>query len=286
MNQRDRILERVSDVPALPISAVKVIATLQNAAADLSEISRVIQCDPGLTAGLLRLANSALFGSRRDITSLDNAIAWLGTRRILDLVVGSTIKPMATKQIRGYDLAAGELWRHSVAVACGSEELAKVLDMRVPGSAFAAGLLIDIGKSILGIELQIDGAEIQSRAFDRQLSFEQAEREVLGTDHAEVGAALLDHWDLPEEIISVVRWHHEPQFCPRRYRGVMNLVHASDLICTISGMGTGIDGLNYTACESVMQTLDLQPQHIERALSRIAGRMELLEDVLNDETGS
>lgn len=285
MNHREQILARVQSVPALPVAAIKVIGVLQNPHADICEISRVINHDPGLAANTLRLANSVMFSGQRRIETIDVAVTRLGVRRILDLVVGSAVKPFASTPIRGYDLPAGTLWLHSVAVACGTEELAKLLKRDIPSCAFTAGLLIDVGKSVLGCELEVDGGAIRREAFEQCVSFEEAERHVLGIDHAEVGAALLEHWGLPEVLVAVVRWHHEPQHCSSPYQAVVDLVHASDQICTLSGIGAGIDGSNYRPCEASMARLGINVHIIEAALCRIVERLDTLKDIMGQTTG-
>lgn len=286
MSRRTKILAEIATVPALPVAAVKAISVLQSPDADLYEMARVINHDPGLAANVLKLANSALFGARRETTTVNDAVARLGTRRILDLVVGSAVGPFQSKPIRGYDLPPGELWRHSVAVACGTEELASVLGLRPPESAFTAGLLIDIGKHVLGTHLEIDRQTIRQEALQRDVPFEQAELHVLGIDHAEVGACLLEHWNLPSPLVSVVRWHHDPEQCPPEHQPTAKLVHASDQICTLCAIGTGIDGCNYRPCESVLTDLQLSENVVEDARRRIVERLDTLGAIMGHAAGS
>ena len=281
MSQRDAILARLHEVEALPVAAMKAISLLQNPASDLSEIARLIGHDPALAAGVLRLANSAMFGGRSRIETIDAAIARLGTRATLNLVLGSAVGPMEARPVRGYDLPAGALWRHNVAVAIGTQALADILKINAPDYAFTAGLLVDIGKQVLGQFLEIDGAAIAAEAFGRHVSFEQAELRVLGIDHAEIGAALLTNWGLPESIVQVVRWHHEPTRCPAEFRTVAELVHASDQICTLAGIGGGLDGSNYQPCAAALDHLNLTTATIERAMMRIADRLAQVNDLFD-----
>lgn len=285
MSRRDDILAQVARIPALPVAAVKAIGVLQNPRAELCEIARVINHDPGLAASALRLANSAMFGGQRKIETIDAAVMRLGVRRMLDLVVGSAVKPHQTAPVRGYDLAPGALWLHSVAVACGTEELAKLLKFDAPACAFTAGLLIDVGKSVLGAHLEVDGLAIRKDAFEQHVPFEQAERHVLGVDHAEIGAALLGRWGLPPALVAAARWHHEPADCPPEHQALVDLVHASDQICTLSGIGGGSDGANYRPCEETMARLRVDIHVIESALCRIVERLGTLTDLMGNAAG-
>jgi len=280
LNQRDNILAQVLTVPSLPVAAVKVISVLQKPHAELCEIARVINHDPGLATNALRLANSAMYGGQRKIDTIDMAVARLGVRRMLDLVVSSVVKPFAMTPVQGYDLPPGMLWLHSVAVACGAEELGKLLKIDVPSCAFTCGLLIDVGKNVLSTYLEVDGQAIRHEAFEQHVSFEQAERHVLGIDHAEVGAALLKHWGLPDALVAAARWHHEPSNCPPEHQALIDLVHASDQICTLSGIGTGSDGSNYKPCEATMARLKIDVHVIEATMCRIVERLDALEDIL------
>jgi putative nucleotidyltransferase with HDIG domain len=284
VSRRDEILARIQTVEALPVAAVKAVTLLQNPETDLCEIARLISHDPALAAGVLRLANSAAFGGRARIDSVEAAIARLGTRRTLNLVISSAVGPLEARPVRGYDLPAGELWRHNVAVALGTQALARLLKISAPESAFTAGLLVDIGKQVLGRFLEIDGGAIRDEAFERRVSFEQAEQNVLGIDHAEVGAALLANWGLPEGIVQVVRWHHDPRQCPAQYQSIAELVHAADQVCTQAGIGGGLDGSNYRPCETALDHLKLTTDTIERATCEIVERLAEMSDLFDHAT--
>ncbi len=162
---------------------------------------------------------------------------------------------------------------HLVAVAIGAEQLAKELHFTAPQYTFTAGLLHDIGKVVLGTFIEVDAEPILQRAFEEQLSFERAERAVLGIDHAEVGAALLESWHLPEEIIAPVRWHHAPDDAAGDFL-VADLVHAADTLSIQCGLGVGIDGLNYRVSPSVMTRLHLKTAVAERVTCIMLSEMQ------------
>ena len=279
MSLRDEILEKVSTVPTLPIAAVKVIPLLQSSEADLSEIARVISHDPGLTAGILRLVNSSAYAANRPILDVHQAIARLGRRNILGLVTRQALGQRVVQPQKGYDLPLGSLWRHGVAVAYTCESLATLLKRSAAGHTFTAGLLVDVGKTILSESLEVDGEAIAEAAFERGMSFHAAERLVLGIDHAEVGAELLRHWGLPDELVAAVRWHHEPASAPR-YRESVDLVHAAEMICISAGIGMGIEGTQYAFDAAVMDRLKLDESIMEQTLTRTLDHLRQAEDIL------
>jgi HD-like signal output (HDOD) protein len=286
VNTRQAILDRVPAIEALPVVAMRVITTLQNPRAELSEIARLIRHDPALTAGLLRLANSAAMAGRHRIESVDAALARIGLRKTLHLVMSTVVAPIAARPVRGYDLPAGELWRHNVAAALGANVVYDLIRRPPHPAAFTAGLLLDIGKQILGEFMEVDGRAIQHEAFEQHVSFEQAERHVLGIDHAQVGAALLTHWGLPDSIVDVVRWHHEPASCPPDHREVAQVVHVADQVCTQAGIGGGADGCNYVPCAQTLEQLGITPEVVERATCRIVEQLQQLDDFMLDSAGA
>lgn len=282
--QRDAILAQVRSIPALPTAATRVIALLRDVDVDIAELLRAIEYDPGLTTNVLRLANSAYFAGPRMIGSLREAIVRLGMNRLFQLVVTTAITPFGRPEIKGYDLPAGKLLEHAMSVAVGSEELAAQLGVKAPDLTFTAALLHDLGKVVLGTFVDVDGPAIIELAYQRKLSFQEAEREVLGIDHAEVGAALLEQWSLPAAIVQVVRWHHEPE----RYEGdrlLCDLVHAADHLSLQSGIGVGIDGLNYHPSPQVFARLNIDETVSEKTICRMLSGLDELRGLLTPNNG-
>ncbi len=261
---RADVLRKLDEIPALPMAATAVLRLAEDPRTGIGEIMKAIEYDPGLTSDILRLANTAYFAGPRKIASLRDAGVLFGTQRIVELVLASSIFPITQKPLVGYDLPAGELTRHAMALAIGAECIAEMLDRPAPTHTFTSALLADIGKVILGTFLAVDAAPILSLALERNLSFEVAEREILGIDHAEAGAALLDQWNLPSGIIEVVRWHHNPEeLTGDRY--VVDLVNVAMHLTVGCGIGVGIDGLNYRPCQSSVDRLGLDQLQLEQA---------------------
>ncbi|HPO17062.1 MAG TPA: HDOD domain-containing protein [Candidatus Hydrogenedentes bacterium] len=273
MSQRKEILEKVAAIPALPVAAAQVIHLIYTQEAGVAEIMKAIEYDAGLTTDVLRLANSAYFAGPRTISTLRDAGVILGAARILQMVMASAIFPLASKPIQGYGLPAGQLIDHLVAVGIGSEQLAKELHFNAPQYTFTAGLLHDIGKVVLGTFIEVDAEPILQQAYEEKLSFEMAERAVLGIDHAEVGAVLLESWHLPREIVTPVRWHHQPDDAGENFL-VADLVHAADTLSLQCGLGVGIDGLNYHVSPSAVARLNLKTAVAERVTCVMLSEMQ------------
>ena len=280
MSTREEIISTIHSVPAMPTVAVKVSQMLQDSEIDVSEVVKVIEYDPGLSANVLRLANSAYFAGPKSIGSIKQAIIRLGMNKIQQLLVTSAVAPIAKQAVKGYDLSPGDLWEHSIATAIGAEELAAALKKEAPDYAFTAALLHDIGKVVLGTFVEIDAGPIMELAFKEGLSFESAEQKVLGIDHAEVGALLLQHWNLPNSVVDAVRWHQQPD----NHEGektIVDLVHVADALSMLGGLGTGSDGLHYRISETVVKRLGLTIHMAEAVVCKILPHIEELRSFLS-----
>jgi HD-like signal output (HDOD) protein len=275
VSQREEILAKIRDIPQMPAAVQQVMTLLQDEEADMGSISRIIELDPGLTANLLKAVNSSYFGGMRSISSVREAIVRLGANRVFHLAVSWGVAPHVRPAIRGYDLEAGELLRHSLAVALSSEGLAKCLMISPPPNIFTAGLLVNVGKIILGTFLAVNPEPILELAYEQGLSFEEAEERTLGIGHAEVGAVLLEHWGLPADIVAVVRYRLHPEQAGEGGL-VLDLVHVGDVLAKLSGIGLGADGMAYRLDDACAQRLKLNEDHIRNVLETLPGNVEEL----------
>jgi len=181
-------------------------------------------------------------------------------------VVTTCAGAVIDRGVPGYDLPAGELWRHSLAVSVAAKGLAAELKLPAADEIFTAGLLHDVGKLILGHFVQEDYPEIE-RALAQGMTFEAAEAAVLGIDHAEIGARVLAQWSLPENIVHAVRWHHAPE----KFGSVdimLDVVHVANMLCLMIGIGVGREGLLHEPSPIVTRRLGLGPLHLEKVASQ------------------
>ena len=283
MSRREEILARIRDVPSLPGASLEVIRVLQEPDVDIAALTKAIQFDPGLTSNLLKLANSAYFGCPRSVGSVKEAVVRIGLKNLTRLLLPLTVAQTARRPVRGYDLAAGALLDHSVAVAVSAQEIAAVKGMEFPREAFTAALLHDLGKIVLGTFVEVDAAAIHRAAFDEAVSFEKVERRLLGIDHAEAGAVLLQNWNCPERIVEVARWHHQPEGCPGN--PMVPLVHLADALSISQGIGAGADGLNYEVSSAVIESFELTAEALEAISCRVMGGLEEMRAVLGLKPG-
>lgn len=281
MSKREEILSRLPKIPPLPTSATQMLGLVGNPDTQIAEVQRVVEYDPGLVSNLLRLANSAYFGTGSPINSVREAVVRLGIKRVFHIAMTSAVAPMAQQAISGYDLPRNGLLRHSAATALAVEYLPKRLGMRVPDATYTAGLLHDLGKIVLGTYLEVSSAPIVLMAYREKLSFEVAEQRVLGTDHAEVGAALLSFWKLPPAVVEAVRWHHNPNAHPDANKIVVDLVHVGEHVARICGTSSSTDGMNYSVCNESLERLKVTPELLEMVAADVLGSIEEICAIFN-----
>jgi HD-like signal output (HDOD) protein len=278
MSRRQEIIDRALALPQLPASVHCVSALLQDENADMDAVVRAVEMDPGMTANILRMANSSYFGGVRNVGTVREAVVRLGVKRVMQLTLATGVAQHAKVPVKGYGLEPEAMLEHSIALGLAAELLGKELDLDVPAHAFTGGLLANIGKIVLGSFVEVDAGPIQDKAQQEGLTFEEAEAAVLGIDHAELGALLLEHWELPREIVQVVRWRYRPGQAPEP-SSALDLVHAGDMLVKMSGIALGLDGLQYSPSAEVLDRLGLTPEVQTAVMASIQDHLAEMRDL-------
>jgi putative nucleotidyltransferase with HDIG domain len=271
------IIAKVESFPSLSGATTKLLSLLDDPNAPVAEIEEILRMDPGLTANVLKLSNSAYFGFPSEIGSVHKAIVLLGAKRLMQLVMTSCVNSVMNKPVPGYGLSTGELWRHSIAVSVAAEGLIKELNVPEADEIFTAALLHDVGKLVLGEFVKDDIKKIE-KIVSKDVSFEAAEKIALGTDHAEIGAKILESCGLPAEIVSAVRWHHDPDAADETST-LIDIVHVANVLCLMIGIGVGREGLQYRPSPVVTKRLGIKSVHLEKVASHTMDWVSDLTDV-------
>ena len=274
----NQILAKVDSFPAMPGAGTQLLALLEEPDTTVSEIEEILRYDPGLTANILKLANSAYFGIPSKIGSLKQAVILLGLNRLIQLVVASCVSAVMDKAVDGYDLPAGDLWRHSVAVSIAAEVLVK--DKKKHGSkdVFTPALLHDVGKLVLGSFVREELKTIKGIAA-KGVPFVVTENMILGTDHAEVGALILARWNLPAEVVNTVRWHHDPDSSDASDLQ-MDVVYLANLLCQTSETSGEAGGDAVELTSTVIDRLGIQLDQFESISAKVARWVDELSGAL------
>lgn len=279
----DEIRKKIESYPAMPAMCRRLVESCGDPDVNFKQLADEIRYDPGITANILKMANSAYYGSSRKIESLQTALVRLGLKQITNMVVAQSVANRLIGHLKGYNLEPEELLKHSVWVAVAAEELANELQIKPPIMLFTAGLLHDLGKIILDDYIHARKERFMQRKDgngDEQVSFDVLEHEVLGMNHAEVGAALLENWQFPEDLVTAVRYHHAPVSEEHGYYPSAGMVHIADMLAYSVGIGIGVDGLKYYSNPEIIERLKLKPPIIEGVACRTLEKMEELNELL------
>jgi putative nucleotidyltransferase with HDIG domain len=225
MISREQFISRLKakSLPSLPLTVAALSEAVQDERCTLDRVLGILSKDPSLSATLLRLANSALYAGGATVLDLRTAVQRLGFDAVANLGTGAAV----IKTLRGgTHLDATRLWQHSVAVGLTAKGVCILAKRHGQAeTAFLTGLLHDIGKIALDTCFPDAYSEVLQKVAAGAF-FVDAEREVLGMDHAEAGALLAAEWSFPQAISEVIRDHHEPQ--PGDF--LANLIHLADFL--------------------------------------------------------
>jgi putative nucleotidyltransferase with HDIG domain len=267
----------VEAFPGMPTTAAKLLPLLDSPDSTASEIESILKYDPGLTANILKLTNSAYFGIPTRVSSVKQAIVLLGWKRLLQVVTTICVSPLMKKTVPGYDLPGGGLWRHSIAVSVAAEILVKALKIPDADEVFTAALLHDVGKLILGGFVKEDLKQIETMV-TKGITLDVAESMVLGTNHAEVGGKILDKWSFPSELVSAVQWHHDPESCEESCN-LSDIVHVANTMGLMTGFGKVEEGLSIEPFGPVADRLGFTLKDLETMAQQTAEGVKKLSDI-------
>lgn len=242
--QLETIVERADALPKLPATTLQLISVVNNPDSTLEQIVDIIRYDQTVTTELLRLCNSAYFGLARIITSIDDAVLYVGTAKLMQLVMAAHTQALMRPEQSGYGLLPGALWNHSIGVAIGARLIAQRLSAGDEGTLFTIGLLHDVGKVVLNENIGAEYGRIVRLVNEANVSFLEAERRLLGVTHPEVGELVARRWKLPDPIPACIRYHHEPSALSEPNR-LVDIVHLADAACLLMGVGGGDDSPMY-----------------------------------------
>jgi putative nucleotidyltransferase with HDIG domain len=274
------VLDKIDDIPTLPVIAAKLLKTVNNPDFSVKELAETINMDQAITTKLLRVSNSAFYAGNSEITSVDNAIMRLGVNQVRSIIIGvSVIKSFDS--FSQFDFNVENFWKHSLAVAFLNRIVAEILKVDVSEDIWVSGIIHDIGKLIYAVYMPTLMTRLLSEVEKEKISFLNAEDKLLKFNHTEVGRWLCEKWNIPKKIKQVVASHHNPpinEFIMGKTTFLVGITHISDNIIKLSKIGNSGD-FNSKLDSNIWNYLDKSKFDTKELLSRVKGMREEIDDI-------
>jgi len=280
MSRLDEILILIKGVQPFPKVAQRVLGMLEDPSVKAAQLAAVIRYDAAITANILKICNAAIFGLSRKVSSLEEALVVVGQKELKDIIItSSTAKYYRGRAGAGYELEQGDLWHHSVACAIVAKRLSRHVAGTKPEMAYTSALLHDIGKRFLSGFVASDIEQIVKKVDEEHCTFVEAEKEILGANHAELGGMILQNWKFDPEMVAAVQEHHD---IDALQKGPLTaLIALSNAIVVSLGIGGGADGLATKVQGEGLRKFGITSEALDSTMAELLFEMEKAQEVLS-----
>jgi putative nucleotidyltransferase with HDIG domain len=231
-----RITERIISLPTLPTVVSKLIQLVDNPKTSASSLANLIYKDQALTARILKLANSAYYGFPREISTVNMAIVVLGFNTVKEMTLSLSVFEAFkdAKNDSAFDIS--RFWQHSIGCGSAARMLSRRFAHQLTGEAFVAGLLHDIGKIILRQYMPQEFSSIMEMVASGKTNLDEAETDIVGATHSQIGAWLAEKWNLPRIIVGSIANHHAP-WNAQKDQVFVAMISVANYLCHLSHIG-------------------------------------------------
>jgi len=275
-----KILRSLVYLPPMPHIILKARDILSDPESSLKDLAKVIETDQAMVAKVLTLANSAYYGVSGMISSIPHASVLLGQRTLGQMITISASSALLNKKLRGYGVDPDEMWKHSLACAFAAKRIAESCNEGMVEDAFTAGLLHDAGKIIL--DPYVVKNKNKFKQFDSQqgLPIFEAEKSIIGFDHAEIMSRACRLWRFPEAQVIAIRYHHQPSCSEENKLACM--IHLADVLAKTAGYPAGPSGGLDPIAPGILELLKLRGQDLNDLANAVADDVQKIEAELQE----
>ena len=257
----EAVLSAIKSLPSIPKAVFEVTKLLNNPKTSTSQLAEVMSKDHGLTAKVLAIANSPLYGIKRKVSSIEFAILVLGFQEIKNIIMAlSFVETM--KAIPAHYFDPMEFWLHSLVVGTGAKGISQHLGFEFGSEAFVAGLFHDVGVLVIYNYFNPEFKQIIETASAENLNILEAEKKILGLSHQEIGKYLAEKWNLPLQLCDAIYYHHNPGGCSEN-KYFVSVIHLVDYMTQRLGVAQFYWDKDITLEPSILDILNF---HSEEAL--------------------
>lgn len=248
----------VKDLPTLPGVLQEVAVLVQDPNTSTDQISKAISKDQVLSAKVLKMVNSPIYGFPGRIGSIQHALVLLGFNVIKGIIISTSVFDVMNENMKG-------LWEHSLGCALASSAIARTIGCKDPEEYAVAGLLHDIGKVVAAVQLPESRVAIDELVREKDIAYRKAETEVLGFAHDRINLWLCNYWNLPPNLKEGLSYHHRPMSASL-YPRVAQVVHVGNFLARLFGVGSGGDDQISALDEGVLEALEITPELLYRIM--------------------
>ncbi len=266
----EQVCERALRLPCSPALLPQLISVISSPDSSADEVAQLIIVDPSLAAATLRLANSAFFGSGAKVTTVADAVLRLGQRELFRLASLALVSRW--ESVTGARGEPGDFCRHAFCTALAAEVLAESSGKIEPEAAYTAGLVCDLGKLAVAHACAPFFAALNARCSGGDCTWAQAEREILGYTHAEVGGRLLRSWNFPALLVSAAEFCEIPAQGPQDARALLAHLHGAKLVATSFGPGVPEEGFRFELDTNFLAEWGFTPEVLQESMTRLHDR--------------
>lgn len=236
------LIKKAGELNMMPQVARKVVDLVANESSTAGQLAELLEKDPNITARILKISNSAFYGLRREVKTVQQAIVILGFKSLRSMVVASSSKALHKR----FGITEQLMWDHSIGTAIGAKVISEGMPSAVGEVSFVGGLLHNVGKTVMNNESPKAYMEVMKKVYNDRMSSVRAELDVFGYAHPEVGYLIAEKWGLPQELTNLIRYHHidgvaedvrEKILGNQISKSALSCIQLSTQVCEFLGIG-------------------------------------------------
>jgi len=252
------VVEMAGEMATLPIIFTRINEAVENPKSSFSEIGQIISGDSASSARLLKIVNSAYYGFSNKVETITHAITIIGTAQLRDLVLATAVierfqgVPSKTIDMKSF-------WLHSISCGLAARILATYRHDRNPERFYVLGVLHDIGRLLMFLNIPDQMRKVIEMAEQEKISLYEAEKNIIGFNHAEMGGFLMEAWNLPGTFQTAINFSHDPSSTTPEYVTETSILHVADLISHCMEHGSSGDRYVPPLDEEAWEKIGLRP---------------------------
>ena len=277
----DKALATIGDLATLPEVTIKIIEIVEDQKSTARDLHDVIKNDPALSVKVLKVVNSAFYGLPGQVASVDRAIILLGLSAVKNIAIAASIARLFKGKKISKHFRASDLWRHSVAVAVASHDIAKATPHPVlVNEVFVAGMIHDIGMLVERQVFAEQFSQVVDTCVETDIDFLACERQLIGAEHQAFGVGLTTKWKFPRHLRASVGFHHNPEALSTELRNMATLIQIADVMCCQEQFGFYLTSQHEEITDEMIDTICITREQLETIRASLPQQLEEAEATL------